>query len=205
MSALHTSLTALRGFLRSPDFSYELRRCAAAFPILFLIAFGGSFLFPELRDGIVEAMAVQLSALSDAQGTFSAAMLLGNNLTACAISILYGLLPFVYLPALALGSNAMLLGMLAAYYVAHGYSLTLYLAALLPHGVFELPALVLSFAAGLYLCADLTRRCRKKPSPPFLQTAAQLSRVYLLLVVPLLAAAALVEAYVTPWVASLFF
>ena len=194
----------LRSFLRSPDFSYELTRCAAAFPILILIAYGGSFLLPELRDEIVETMAIQMAELADSQGSISAAALLGNNLSACGISILYGLLPFVYLPALALGANAMLLGVMAAYYTAHGYSLLVYLAALLPHGVLELPAMVISFAAGLYLCGDLTRRLRKQQTAPFLQTAAQLSRVYLLLILPLLAAAALVEAYVTPWLLSFF-
>ena len=194
----------LRGFLRSPDFSYELTRCAAAFPILILIAYAGGFLLPELRDEIVETMVIQLSKLSDPEGFVSAAALLGNNLTACGISILYGLLPFVYLPALALGANAMLLGVMGAYYSAHGYSLLVYLAALLPHGVFELPAMVVSFAVGLYLCGDLTRRLRKQQTTPFLQTAGQLSRIYLLLILPLLAAAALMEAYVTPWLVSFF-
>jgi stage II sporulation protein M len=200
-----SSLAALREFLRGPDFSYELRRSAAAFGILILLAFGGGFLLPELRDQIVETMTVQVSTIAGADGSLSPFSLLGNNLTACAVSILYGLLPFVYLPALALGVNAVILGVLAAYYMTHGYSLALYLAALLPHGIFELPALVLAFAAGLYLCGDLTRRCRRQQTAPFALTAANLSRVYLLLITPLLAAAAVAEAYVTPRVLSLFF
>ena len=39
-------------------------------------------------------------------------------------------------------------------------SLGVYLVGILPHGIFELPALVLFCAAGLYLCSRVTARVR---------------------------------------------
>lgn len=205
MNFLNAQEDELLKFLRSPAYSYEILRCAVAFPILILTAFCAGQLFPAFRDSLVEQLMLQVNSLTGESGALSAAGLLNNNLTACAMSILCGAVPFLFLPALSLGTNAMMLGIMASYYVANGYSLTLYLAALIPHGVFELPALVLSLAGGLYLCGRLTRRCRgDKSGGPLFQSFFQVSQVYLMVIFPLLAAAALTEAYVTPLVLSLF-
>jgi stage II sporulation protein M len=138
-------------------------------------------------------------------GTLSPVDLFVNNLRATLFTMLYGLIPFLQLPALALGLNAMMLGVLAAWYVSEGISLAVYLAALIPHGIFEIPALILAFAMGLYVCGQLTRRCRKDESALHLwDCLVQISRVLLLIEIPLLVVAALMEAYVTPVFASLF-
>lgn len=47
-------------------------------------------------------------------GSFSALALFGNNLRAMVMTVLYGFIPFLYLPALSLGLNAAIIGMLAA-------------------------------------------------------------------------------------------
>lgn len=204
MNEEHTAPT-LREFLVSPAFSYEVRRSAAAFGILVALSFGGGLALPEVRDLVAEWMFSAAEQVAGEEGRISMWALLSNNLTACGLSILYGLLPFLYYPALALGLNAVILGGLGAYYVANGYPLGLYLAGLLPHGVFELPALILSFSGGLYLCGQLTRRLRKRETAmPLLQSGACLSMVYMVLIAPLLLAAAYLEAYVTPLIVSLF-
>ena len=86
--------------------------------------------------------------------------LFGNNVRASAVSILYGFIPFLYLTALALGTNALILGVFAAYYVNNGVSLLVYLAGILPHGIFELTALMLAFAGGFLLCRQITQYVR---------------------------------------------
>jgi stage II sporulation protein M len=142
----------------------------------------------------------------DEVGNLSAVALLSNNLQACTMIMLYGLIPFVHLTALALGMNAMLLGVLAAYYVTNGISMLVYLAALIPHGIFEFPALILAFAMGLYVCGQLSRRCRQdETAVPLAECMLLILRLLALVLLPLLAAAALMEAYVTPFVASLLF
>ena len=81
----------------------------------------------------------------------------------------------------------------------------LYFAGLLPHGVFELTALVLSIACGIHLCISLNRMILKSSRHvPMVETLSDLLRVMLLLVAPMTIAAAIIEAYITPIVMSLF-
>lgn len=185
----------------------EVRRSAIAFVAIWLLFFAVCAFVPSLRTTLADMMLSTLNAkdLSDAGGNISALALFLNNLEATAFIMLYGLLPFIQLPALALGMNAMMLGVMAAWYAAEGISPLAYLAALLPHGVLELPALFLAFGTGLYICGQLTRRCRKDASARSVWACLSLSSQMLLSVlVPLLLVASFVEAYVTPAVAALF-
>lgn len=185
----------------------ETKRSALAFVLLAAIAFGVCMILPDLRDRLVALVMGTISGIGAVKedGTLSALGIFSNNLRACAFTMIYGLLPFIQLPALALGVNAMLLGVLASWYVTEGYSLLAYLAALVPHGIFELPALIFAFAMGLYVCGHLTRRCRRDENALHVWDCLVLiSRMLLLVQIPLLAAAAVVEAYITPIVASLF-
>ena len=144
----------------------EVRRAAIAFFLLVFLAFGVCLAVPELRLGFSAYLQhlFQGMDLTDGAGNLSPLLLLANNLRACAVTMLYGLIPFVRLPALALGVNAVLLGGLAACYAATDTTMLLYAASLLPHGIFELPALILAFSMGLYICGHLTRRCRRDPA-----------------------------------------
>lgn len=185
----------------------EARRVSIAFCLLAVLAFGVCMISPDLRENLVSLVLNTIGSLDviEEDGTLSALRIFSNNLRACAFTMIYGLLPFIQLPALALGVNAMLLGVLAAWYVSEGASLLVYLAALLPHGILELPALILAFAMGLYVCGHLTRRCRRdKHALHVWDCLVLISRMLLLVLIPLLAAAALAEAYVTPTVVSLF-
>lgn len=112
--------------------------------------------------------------------------------------MLYGLIPFVPLSALALGTNALLLGAFAALYQHHGIGLGVYFIGILPHGIFELPALILSCALGLLICRTGTEKLRKRSDVSFLHRVLDCNRVFLSFVAPLLLVAALVEAYITP-------
>lgn len=188
-------------------FSSALARTAIAFLILTVIGFGVSLAFPELLNRVMDFFMGYLmdGDVVNETGTISAGALLRNNLTACFYAISYGLIPFLYLPAATLGINATLIGAMAAYYAVSGLSPLLFLAALLPHGIFELPALVISFTAGLELCRQITGRCLGREGiPPMLQCLSDAARLYLFPVLPLLAVAALMEAYVTPWLSSFF-
>lgn len=188
--------------------AWEFKRSIIAFFLLWLLSWGACMALPDLRDRLVDFALGTLSSLNvtDQNGALSAMALFSNNLQATAFIMVHGLLPFLYLPAMSLGLNALLLGVMAAWTLTSGYSFPAYLAALVPHAVFELPALFCAFAMGLYVCGQLTRRVRKDKSALSLWDCLVLvSRVLLMIDIPLLAAAALMEAYVTPLVASLFF
>ncbi|WP_298022429.1 stage II sporulation protein M [uncultured Dysosmobacter sp.] len=186
----------------------EVKRTAIAFPLLAVLAFALCMFLPDLRTQLVKLVLDAMDGLHvvEEDGSLSALGLFSNNLRACAFTMVYGLIPFLYLSAMALGINAMLLGILAAWYLSEGVSMLGYLAAIVPHGIFELPALVLAFAMGLYVCGQLTRRCRRDSSALHVWDCLVLiSRMLLLVLIPLLAVSAVVEAYVTPAVLSLLF
>lgn len=185
----------------------EVKRSAIAFLTIWALFFAVCAIFPDLRAKLVQMMFSTLSSknLSNESGKISVLALFLNNVQATAFIMLYGLLPFIQLPALALGVNAIMLGVMASWYAAEGISPLAYLAALLPHGVLELPALFLAFGTGLYICGQLTRRCRKDQSARSLWACMTLaSQTLLSVLVPLLLIASFVEAYVTPAVAALF-
>ena len=189
--------------------SNEVFRAAIAFPVLVVLAFILCMVSPALREGLLSYVFAAIDgtgALND-DGTLSAMAIFSNNLRATVFIMAYGLIPFIQLPAMALGVNAMVIGVLAAWYVTQGYSVTAFLAALLPHGLLELPALVIAFSVGLYVCGHVTRRIfrRDENALHVWDCLVLMSRTLLLVLLPLLAASAVLEAYVTPLVASLFF
>lgn len=197
--SLRREWNALRAFWYQ-EFRYDFRDSAIAFLILVVIGYLAARFLPLIQDWLTDLMTELMAqeGLVTADGSLSASGLLASNLQACLTACLYGLIPFLYLPALALGLNAMLLGGLAALIQAQGSPLFLYLAAVLPHGIFEIPALCLAFSLGLRLCAELTKICRKREHQPFSSIAASSGRVFVFCVLPLLAAAACVEAWITP-------
>ena len=121
-----------------------------------------------------------------------------NNLVAMTLSMVYGLIPFIRLPALTLGVNGATLGLFAGYYMHQNISLLKYLLGILPHGIFELTALILSAAMGLYLCETVTNALTRKQTGSVGAAVSRCCRVLLLWVLPLLVIAALVETYITP-------
>lgn len=188
-------------FIRSPAFLPELRRCAIAFFLLIPIGFALCQLFPAARDALLGQFLVE----SDAATVYSAVEILGDTLIACGVTVLCGAVPFVCLPALALGSNAMMLGGLASWYLANGRSLAVYCAAVLPQGIFEFPAIIVSCACGTYFCGEVTRRLRgDRSGKTVLQVLDQVTDVLAQLIFPVLAAAALAEAFLTPRLVALF-
>ena len=176
---------------------------AIAFLALTVLSFVAGLLFPDIPAAVMEYFndAIDSAGIVQEDGSFSVLALLGNNVRAMVLSALYGFIPFLYLPALSLGLNAAIIGMLAA--MMQGQWL-LFAAGILPHGIFELPALILSLAAGLCLCQNINDYIRKNEKGVMKPLMLNLLRVMVLLVLPLLVAAAVMECYVTPLVMQLF-
>ena len=180
---------------------HEFFSTAAAFGVLTLLGFAVSLARPELAQGVLERFTAQIEQLgltSDVPQSQMMATLFFNNVTASLLSMLYGLIPFLPLSALALGTNALMLGAFAALYLLQGLGLGVYLVGILPHGVFELTALILACTLGLLICRTGTEKLRKRSDVSFLRRVLDCNRVFLSFVAPLLLVAALVEAYITP-------
>ena len=85
-----------------------------------------------------------------------------------------------------------------------GGNLGFLVLTLLPHGLVEIPALLLATAAALrWHTVFIAPPPRVTVSESWLLAAADFGRVFVGLVLPLLLLAAFVEAYVTPWLLSL--
>lgn len=195
-------LRALGDFWRE-EYGRWVGMTAIAFLVLVVLSYIAGRLFPEIPAAILTYFneVVADSGIVRDDGSFSALALFGNNLRAMVLSTLYGFIPFLYLPALSMGVNAILLGMVAS--SVNGQWLLL-AAGILPHGIFELPALCLSLAAGLCLCQNINRYIRKNEKGIMKPLLLNILRVTGLVVIPLLVVAAIMESYVTPAVMQLF-
>ena len=195
-------LRALGDFWRE-EYGRWVGMTATAFLVLVVLSYIAGRLFPEIPATVLTYFneVVADSGIVRDDGSFSALALFGNNLRAMVLSTLYGFIPFLYLPALSMGVNAILLGMVASSVSGRWLLLA---AGILPHGIFELPALCLSLAAGLCLCQNINRYIRKNEKGLMKPLLLNILRVTGLVVIPLLVVAAIMESYVTPAVMQLF-
>lgn len=178
--------------------------------ILFLVAavvshFAFSTLYknnPELMKTHFEELTAMINSkgLSDEDGSISAIGLFKNNFIASLMSLIMGFVPFLYVPLLSLGVNAVLIGMVSAVMdQTIGGGLFELLVSIAPHGIFELPALFLCVAGGMFLCTEINAKILYRPErAPLLQTIGEMARMIILITVPLLIAAAVIEAHITP-------
>ena len=161
---------------------------------------------PEQMQQIMDMFAQTLEDIAP-DGEISAPYLFLNNLQACAMAVILGLIPFLFLTAFTLIVNAAVMGAVAAMYRMMGRSVAvMYLAGILPHGIFELPAILLSISMGLYLCYCLVKRiCEGRYKRGIVKKAlANSLRTFLCLIIPLLVVAALIETYITPVILTHF-
>ncbi len=142
----------------------------------------------------------QSVGLVQARQHLSAGPILLNNLRATLVVFLGGLVSFSVLGIMAYLANVSLVGVVLAVFNLIGYSpFRLFVAGILPHGMFEIPALILTSAAALRMGAVLvTPQTGKSMGQVILEVVADCAQVFLGLVIPLLVIAAFIEAYITP-------
>ncbi len=104
---------------------------------------------------------------------------------------------FCLLPVLTLTVNGWLLAFVSVI-VGQEESFGFVLAALLPHGIFELPALILGEAAALSLGTVAMLALFKKGRRNLLLPSLKQNLRYLMIALTLLLPAAIIETYVTP-------
>ena len=166
-----------------------------------------AFSNPEAAQQVITAfteMMMEEGIVTD-EGGISFLGILLNNWLAMLACILYGFIPFLFLPVFAIFSNAALMGFLGGWYITSGAPAAVLIAGILPHGIFELPALFLAAAMGTALCLNLVHLITKsEKAVPFVEFASDLVRTLLLVLFPLILIAAGVETYITPLIMELF-
>lgn len=107
---------------------------------------------------------------------------------AIALGIFFGVFPVIFLVV-----NGLLLGLVV--HLANSPAVAA--AAILPHGIIEIPAIVAAAGMGIYLGAGLLQQLLGK-KPQLGGRVARVARAYGWFLVPALLIAAAVEAFLTP-------
>jgi len=119
-----------------------------------------------------------------------------KNVTALIFSFIFS--PFLLLfPVIALTFNGWFLSFVAAMVVKET-SLAFLLAGILPHGIFEIPAIVMGEAAALSFGSFALMCLFSKEKRPQFLPRLKLNLKYLLMAAAFLLPAAIIETYITP-------
>lgn len=169
---------------------------AVAALMAFSFALGAAFAvaMPAESQQVLKLIAGQFAGLKDQTAFDLMISLFLHNALICAMMAVLGLALGV-ITLLIVFDNGLMIGLIGT--LAAGRSgLPVTLAALLPHGVIEIPAMALSAAIGLYLgyCILLRLFGRR------LDVAGEIvesARVFVAWILPMLLLAAFVESYVT--------
>jgi uncharacterized membrane protein SpoIIM required for sporulation len=117
--------------------------------------------------------------------------LLLNNSVKCFLVMLAGIL-FGLIPVLAVGTNGYILG-IAYLFASRGFGYLKAAKMVLPYGVLEIPAAILSAAYGLWLGVTFARRIRQRDMTSFGDQVIHAVRMFFLVAFPLFILAAFIE------------
>jgi uncharacterized membrane protein SpoIIM required for sporulation len=164
-------------------------------------------LTPDRIESIKSLVSENIGNLDTLGERLPAPILFLHNARTTLTFLLLGLVSFATLGLTAFIGNIALIGGVLGLVHLVGYSpLLVFTAGILPHGLFELSAVILATAAMLKVGAQLvTPQTNKSLGETLLLSLADWFRVFVGIVVPLLAIAALIEIYITPWLIKLAF
>jgi len=155
--------------------------------LLFIFSVILGFIFPqflaELRNDVFASILAEIEGRNYLQLSF---FIIQNNLRTAFFGFLLGIL---LLPILALFINGFFTGSILAESIEKSSSLILW--RLLPHGIFELPAIIISFAYGIKISLCWLRKNRLRN---FKSAYMQAFEVFIYIVMPLIIVAGFIES-----------
>ncbi len=179
-----------RNFKESISFIKETRNSTYSIMIIFLIfALMGLLIEPnpETKTELLKFIQTLIEQTKDMGAFEITKFIFLNNMQSSFLGIFAGTI-FGIFPIFAALSNGYILGFVANITVQKAGSLTLW--RLFPHGIFELPAIFISFGIGLYLGSFITRKNKTE----FLKTSLiKATKTFIFIIFPLLLIAAIIE------------
>ena len=124
-----------------------------------------------------------------------------NNLQATLIFTALGIIPFFFGAVVFVSSVAVLLGATLALTVSKGFEIVTFIKLTAPHGAIELLAVFYGASLGVFLSKQITKKLfpkHRESTVPLAFVPKKFIVSYVLLILPLLALAALIESFVTP-------
>lgn len=124
----------------------------------------------------------------------------GNNVRVVFVILLLGAVSFSVAGFMAFIANMSLVGGVLGVMQMIGISpWPIFLAGILPHGIIELPAVILASAGVLHMGVMLvTPDARRTFGEVYLEAFADWAKIFIGLVLPMLLVAAAIEAFITP-------
>jgi stage II sporulation protein M len=155
---------------------------------------------PAIGDDLIRLFQKEVAGQITVSDPFDmCAKLFFNNLEACILLFLGGA-SFGILTLFIMSLNGIVIGAVTEI-ISHGHSAIFIAAALLPHGIFEIPAFIIAGALGFCMAQSLIAEWYGAADTA--ADARRLARIFLLYVLPLIAVAAVVEAFITPAIIQL--
>jgi len=161
----------------------------SAFIVVAFVA--GMLAPPSIRGGLTDAFMLATEPYWNQAGGAVFLFILMNNLIATILTLILGVV-FGILPMVAVGFNGFLLGAL----VRQGIGIAGYgqvALKVLPHGVFEIPALLLAASYGLWIGMTALQRARGRRDHDIRGQVKHALRRYATIIIPLLVIAAAIE------------
>lgn len=152
---------------------------------------------------LAEILAQKISP--DASGFELFFQILLNNLRAGTLFLLFGFIPFLFIPLVGIFINGIQIGLVSSVTLIQGKSLAkVFFLGILPHGIFEIPAILLANTLGLYVSIQILKKIMDfdKEKIPLVQTVKKTAVVWAAVVIPLVIMGALIEAFITPFLIS---
>ena len=160
----------------------------------------GSSQNPQIGQDLMKLFEKEVAGQMDGDNPYDMFVkLFANNLEACILLFLGGA-SFGILTIFIMSLNGIVIGAIMEI-VSKDHTPLFVAAALLPHGIFEIPAFIISGALGILLAQSLIAEWYGSGDT---SVAAQAyAKMFLIWVLPLVATAACVEAFITPVVIHL--
>jgi stage II sporulation protein M len=182
-----------KGFKYLKDSDNYVAVVAGVFVLFFMFGFVFPYVAPaEVLEPVLEEVRKLIKELiekTEGKGfTGMFGFIFGNNVAIAFIAIMSGFL-LAIVPVFLLMSNGFMIGLISSLITAEAGFLSLW--RLFPHGIFEIPAIIISFAIGIRFGAFILRDDKLKAFKFRLLGSA---RVFFLIVVPLLVVAAIIES-----------
>jgi stage II sporulation protein M len=160
----------------------------------------GSAHNPSMGQDLLKLFEKEVAGQMDGTDSFTMCLkLFANNLQACILLFLGGA-SFGILTIFIMSLNGIVIGAIMEI-VSKDHTALFVAAAILPHGIFEIPAFILSGALGILLAQSLIAEWYGGEDTAV--DARRFGRLFVLYVLPLVALAAFVEAFITPVVIHL--
>jgi stage II sporulation protein M len=150
---------------------------------------------PDLANEVMDILKeTVVEEIKDTEPVTMFTMILANNLQACLLLFLGGA-SLGILTVFVILTNGLIIGAIVEI-VRESRGLLYVSAAIVPHGIFEIPSFVIAGGLGFALAAAMAAEWRGVGDSA--EAAGRFGRLFLLIVVPLVVIAAFTEAFITP-------